>query len=101
MSCDLRFLTFNEMACKRLDPLVCKDLVEEQVSRVVRIKLHLAFELIWFCDCLREQLYQHSEIVGELWSKLLQLFHLREVKDIACVLVEEVEVRIAQQLNFD
>ena len=61
----------------------------------------MALELVRIIDCLGEQLDQHCKVVIPLWAELLLISHLGEIKDVARVLVEEIEIHFAVQLYFD
>ena len=74
-------------------------MIEEKVSAVVFVQLHLALVLVWKVDCAVEQLKEHGQVVSVLRTQALQLSHLLVVEDIARVLIQEVVVFLAEELN--
>ena len=76
-------------------------MVEEEITCVVRIGLDLAAILVWVCDRIIEQLDEHGEVVGELWSKALLLTHLLEFEHIDHMLVQEEEILFAENLELE
>ena len=50
---------------------------------------------------MRKQFYQHREVISELRMQLLLLSNLCIVKDVASMLVHEVKVCLAKDLDLD
>ena len=89
------------MAAKDLQLLVRQLMIEEKVSTVVLIQLHLTLVLVWEVNWAVKQLDQHSQVVTILRTQALQLSHLLIVEHIACMLIHEVVVFLAEELNSD
>lgn len=88
------------MTSQKLELLVWQYLVEEQISRIVGIELHLASVRTTISQCLIEELDEHREVFRERSLQPLLLSHLLVIENVTSVLVHEEVVTFAQDFNL-
>lgn len=93
---DLGHFSETEVAPEQLQLLEGEDVIEEHVSAVVRIELHLTLVGLWARDRLVKQLDEHGEVVLELRVQGLLLSHHFVLEDVCGMLVQKVVVLCAQ-----
>ena len=77
-----------ESTSEELQLLVRQHLIEEQITSVVLVCLHLALGVLC-CNRLIEEFDQHGEVVCIQRLQSLLFFHLLVIKDIANVFIAE------------
>jgi len=95
------FCAEGEVTPKHLQLLEGKDLVEEEIGRVVLIELNLATICILMCYRMIEEPNQHRRVFIILRVQALLFTNVAVLQRIARVLIQVKVVLFAQELYLD